>query len=260
MRTVAFCEQDEFCRAVLAKHWPAVPIIRDIKHLGPAEVERLGRIDVVCGGFPCQPFSVAGKQKGKEDDRHLWPYMQRVIAYARPAWVIGENVAGLIPMALDEVLLDLEKLGYTTRTFVVPACAVDAPHRRDRIWIVARDSNSESKPTGTVDDGEVAKLCGTATDTASDGWKQGRTSTGEGLRELGGVCDQRRDVANTNGESLGRPTESREERCEWVTEPDVGRVAHGVPRRVDRLRSLGNAVVPQVVEEIGRAIMKATHV
>src|SRR6185312_15192784 len=111
----------------------------------------LGRIDLVCGGFPCQPFSVAGKQRAQADDRHLWPQMRRVIALARPSWVIGENVTGLIPLALDDVLLDLENDGYATRTFVIPACAVDARHRRDRVWIIARDRDRDRESACAVD-------------------------------------------------------------------------------------------------------------
>lgn len=94
-------------------------------------------VDVVSGGFPCQPFSVAGKRRGKEDDRFLWPEMLRIIKELRPAWVVGENVAGIISMAIDQVLSDLESIGYTCQAFVIPACAVDAPHRRDRCAIVA---------------------------------------------------------------------------------------------------------------------------
>ena len=266
MRTVAFCESDDYCRAVLRKHWPSVSIVPNIKHLGPAEVEQLGRIDLVCGGFPCQPFSVAGDKRGKEDDRHLWPYMLRVIAYARPTWVVGENVAGIVTMVLDEVLADLEGLGYTARTFVIPACAVDAPHRRDRIWIVATNANRKQHKGRTSADEwtSTAELLGS--NAEGDRREQGRTSSREGFRELGGLRDSGRIATDTDSGELrdesrrfggtsrkGSPKPANDEW--WTTEPDVGRVAHGIPRRVDRLRCLGNAVVPQVVEEIGRAIM-----
>ena len=120
MRTVAFCENDLFCQKVLAKHWP----------------DR-GTVELICGGFPCQPFSVAGDKRGAEDDRALWPEMLRVIREVGPAWVIGENVAGIINMELDNVLSDLEDSGYSCQTFVIPACAVDARHKRDRVWIMA---------------------------------------------------------------------------------------------------------------------------
>jgi DNA (cytosine-5)-methyltransferase 1 len=208
MRTVAFCEIDPYCRAVLKKHWPDVPIHEDIRKLDGTRISA----DLVCGGFPCQPFSHAGKRRGSEDDRHLWPQMCRVIAEVRPAWVVGENVPGIIGMELDNVLSDLEALGYATRTFVVPAAAVDARHRRDRIWVVAYPGGPGSRDASDL--GELAR------------------------RRL----------------SLYRQSRGA---SAWLPEPDVGRVAHGVPSRVDRLRALGNAVVPQIPEILGRAIMRA---
>ena len=134
--TVAFCEREKYARRVLEQHWPGVPIIDDITKW-PSE--RIG-CDIITGGFPCQPFSCAGKQAGKQDDRYLWPAMLSVIERERPAWVVGENVFGIIKMALDQVLAELEAIGYATRAFVVPACAVDAFHRRNRVWIVANAS------------------------------------------------------------------------------------------------------------------------
>ena len=126
METVAFCEQDKFCQKVLAHHWPDLPIHSDITELNGYEYR--GAVELICGGFPCQPFSVAGKRRGKEDDRALWPEMLRVIREVAPRWVIGENVSGIIAMELDQVLFDLESEGYTCWTFVIPACAVDAHH------------------------------------------------------------------------------------------------------------------------------------
>lgn len=132
--TVAFCEIDPYCRKVLKKHWPDVPIHEDIRTLDGTQFRS---VDLVCGGFPCQPFSVAGKQDGSSDDRALWPEMLRVIREVQPTWVIGENVPGIINMELDNCLSNLEALGYSCQTFVIPACAVDAKHRRDRVWIMA---------------------------------------------------------------------------------------------------------------------------
>lgn len=138
--TVGQCEWAEFQTKILEKHWPDVPRWKDIHTLtGKDFYERTGlrTVDVLSGGFPCQPFSCAGKRGGCGDDRYLWPEMLRVIREIRPTWVIGENVPGIISMALDTVLADLENAGYAVRTFVVPACGVDAPHRRDRVAIVA---------------------------------------------------------------------------------------------------------------------------
>lgn len=211
MRTVAFCEIEPFPRAVLAKHWPHVPCYHDVHDVTADRLDRdgVGRIDLICGGYPCQPFSHAGKQRGHEDPRHLWPQMRRVVGEVRPAWVLAENVVGHITLGLDQVLADLETDGYAARAIVVPACAKDAPHIRQRVWIMARGGSGPLLPD-------------------------------DGLR---------------SGEGPGPVQRGRQEPSRWLPEPRVGRVAHGIPRRMDRLRALGNAVVPQVVEEIGRAIM-----
>lgn len=204
-------EINEYCNRILAKHWPSVKRFQDIRTIGP---DQIGPVDVVCGGFPCQPFSLAGERKGAKDDRHLWPEMFRIITALRPTWVIGENTPGIINMELDNVLADLEGAGYACQSFVIPACSIDAPHRRDRVWIVAHTS----QPGLPLP--EPQKL------------------HREGRREEGGAAP---------------------EFCRWTPEPGMDRVAYGVPGRVDRLKALGNAVVPQVVEQIGRAIMSSHH-
>lgn len=138
--TVGQCEWADFQTKVLEKHWPDVPRWRDIRTLtGASFYERTGlrTVDVISGGFPCQPFSLAGKRAGKDDDRYLWPEMLRVIRELVPAWVIGENVPGIVNLALDEVLSDLESEEYEAQTFIIPACGVDAPHKRERVAIVA---------------------------------------------------------------------------------------------------------------------------
>ena len=159
-RTVGQCEWADFPTKVLEKHWPAVPRWRDIRTLtAESFYERTGlrTVDVVSGGFPCQPFSLAGKRRGKDDDRYLWPEMLRVIQEIRPAWVIGENVAGIVNLALDTVLSDLENIGYTCQAIIIPACAVDAAHERKRCAIISYSDragrekfNRHRKKTGAV--------------------------------------------------------------------------------------------------------------
>ena len=139
IKTVGQCEWADYPTKVLERHWEGVPRWKDIRTLtGESFYERTGRrtVDIISGGFPCQPFSVAGKQRGKEDDRYLWPEMVRVIKELRPTWVVGENVAGIVRMALADILSELEACGYRTRTFLIPACAVGARHRRYRVAIV----------------------------------------------------------------------------------------------------------------------------
>ena len=174
---------------------------------------------LLTGGFPCQPFSQAGKRRGKEDDRYLWPEMLRVIHEARPAWVLGENVAGIVTMELDRVLSDLEGEGYAVQPIIIPACAVDARHRRDRVWIVGHAEQSRSfrrAHAGIHSEPESA-----------------------GIRM-----------------PLPERRSGEDEPARWEPEPDVGRVAHGIPSRVDRLKGLGNAIIPQVAFEIVREIAR----
>jgi DNA-cytosine methyltransferase len=149
--TVAFCEFDDFCCKVLNKHWPNVPIYKDLKEIGNDPARIIQEFDLICGGIPCQPFSLAGKQKGKEDDRHLWPYMYAIVKSKKPTWVIVENVGGFVNVALDDVCLDLETQGYATQSFIIPACSVEAPHRRDRIWILGKYTSEFEKPLVDTD-------------------------------------------------------------------------------------------------------------
>ena len=274
--TIAFCEIDDYCQRVLHKHWPTVPVYDDVRELTGNEFTDVA---VLTAGYPCQPFSVAGKRKGEGDDRHLWPEVARLIRAIGPRWFIGENVAGHISMGLDEVLSDLEGLGYTAETFVIPAVAVDAPHRRDRVWIVAhagrerleeREGMGPGGAEGARAHAAVEAHRGTASD--AEGLRRGKEHSHPG----GGV---KRNQAQgwAAGPSAGPRTPADAmrrglEHCRpepeyadtwqalsaagrlWPPEPGVGRVADGIPRRVDRLRALGNAVVPQIPEMIGLAI------
>ena len=271
-RTVGQCEWADYPTRVLEKHWPDVPRWRDIRSLTKeAFYERtgLGAVDLISGGFPCQPFSVAGKRRGKEDDRYLWPEMLRVIEELQPRWVVGENVAGIVTMALDQVLSDLETRGYATGAFVIPACAVDAPHRRDRVAIVAYRDQVRRDLRGSS--GEGVQRGEPPCHEADPGGKAVAYTPGERWGEAGGgvarpperFAGSSADVPHAHSDRLEKPGDQgqpeREEipaanPCWWPAEPDVGRVAHGVPHRVDRLRCLGNAVVPQQFYPIFQAI------
>ena len=271
-RTVGQCEWADYPTKVLEKHWPDVPRWRDIRTLtGDSFYERTGlrTVDVISGGFPCQPFSVAGKRRGKEDDRYLWPEMLRVISEIRPAWVVGENVAGIVNMALDQVLSDLESIGYACQTFVIPACAVDAPHRRDRVAIVGRNANRGNEQTERqICAWKDTKSGGSGEDVADTSGKglQGRKFCGtpdkgwqtKPYGSVGQCCEDVSYAKSTKRQSSRAEAWKRRPKsgCSgWgPTEPDVGRVAHGVPHRVDRLRCLGNAVVPQQFQPIFEAI------
>ena len=294
-RTVAFCEREPFPQAVLRKHWPEVPIYDDVRTI---PTERLGRIDLICGGFPCQPWSVAGQQRGTEDDRDLWPAMAALVKKLRPTWVIGENVRGFVnePMGLKRSLSDLESLGYEAAAFVIPACAVDAPHRRDRVWIVANSDNAigrrgKERRQGWHGQSELHGAERLAAHADSKVEPDGAFDARQGCGELGAVADadserryggaeehgsHGREFVAGNGEAVAdaddagceqqwRPQsepaqhEAVERGSRWLAEPGVGRVAHGVPRRVDRLKALGNAIVPQVVEQIGCAILEVEN-
>ena len=245
--TVAFCEMDEFCQKVLKKHWPQVPIFDDVRTI---DATRLGRIDIVTGGYPCQPFSQAGRRQGEEDERHLWPEMLRIIKSCQPRYVLAENVAGHVTMGLDEVLTDLENQGYTTRPIIVPACAKNAPHRRDRVWIIGQLT------TNTNDTGNRTSRSNIDQEqqTIEQGWEKQSlfefsrhdeaVANSDSIRCRGGSCegcsDCKRQVLST--ERKGREMGSEVEGCsqfyrenETVTNTDnEGLQGHGKHRQVER--------------------------
>ena len=389
-KTVAFCEIDKYCTLLLQKHWKGIKVYNDVKKITKEgfEADGIESPDIITGGFPCQPFSVAGKQKGTSDDRHLWPEMFRIIKAFKPRFVIGENVPGIVNIqegvVFETVCTDLESQGNEVQPFNIPAAAVGAPHQRKRIWIIAtladsvsnderreisrsdeekgrvqeehrskdsasgifsrtseiRKSNngyeamensgrtlqqgssireknedevgkenanqhqrsSSSSESNVADsnsrlsDGQKKELqsrrqtsifsregedVANAKSISSDGREIGQHSEESREKrkigiEVGGVSSDRQKLANTDSERLeglgqsrsqfnetSSSTSSSEERQGqvgqgwWEFEPNVGRVAHGVPGRVHRLKALGNSIVPQIAEEIGRAIIKA---
>ncbi len=281
-KPVLFCDIEPWSRKILAKHWPDVPIAEDVKELANDPERLVPKCDILTAGYPCQPFSVAGARRGTEDDRHIWPYILSIVQAKRCSWCVFENVYGHVSMGLDEVLSDLEREGYAARSFIVPACGVDAPHRRDRLWIIARNvgdtersrqpgndrwQSTQEPKNGCADVAHASRLHGNgsgehtqqskrqepklrnggssddvahADDTGSQGWVPRRQSE-EWKGELGYA-------------GRGSPTHRQPDENWWLPEPSVGRVANGIPRRVDRLRGLGNAIVPQIAQRIGQVI------
>lgn len=259
MRTAWFAETDPFASAVLRKHWPTVPNHGDVRSIRAGAVER---VDVLCGGFPCQDISVAGLGRGLEGERSgLWREYARIIGELRPSFVIVENVAALLGRGLDRVLADLAALGYDAEWHVISAAAVDAPHLRERVWIIATDADrwrrdrqrlkehaDEQGASGREFDGLGARerRDGEAVADATSGRMEGR-----------GADRQQVTFARALARLLGRDDAG----AFWIdgpTESPLRGVDDGIPPRLDRgrLACLGNAVVPQIVEMIGRAIVE----
>tara|TARA_R100001443_G_scaffold7221_1_gene16422 strand:- start:255 stop:1244 length:990 start_codon:yes stop_codon:yes gene_type:complete len=301
-RPVLFCDIEPWSRKVLRKHWPDVPIAEDVKELANDPDGLVPDCDILTAGYPCQPFSVASpNRRGTKDDRHIWPEIFTIIKRKRPTFCVFENVYGHISMGIDEVLSDLERENYATRPFVIPAVACDAPHRRDRVWIISRIVENTRYRTGrhkwVAETGQdPSRKWAAHTNQASGSGKQFETmadtqsvrtrkyrhaSKTEGFTESSATQPHgsSADVADTSGQRLQGSKRLRENEKEvgerresangsasqrsndgrgqanlWLPEPPVGRVAHGIPRRVDRLRGLGNAIVPQIAQRIGETI------
>lgn len=252
---VQFCDIEPWSRKILKKHWPDVPIAEDVKELASDPDRNVFDCDILSAGYPCQPFSVAGRQKGFEDDRHIWPYIREIVAHKRPTWCVFENVYGHVALGLDEVLLDLETEGYSTRTFIVPACGVSAPHRRDRLWIIAHSELADPDSVYKRTREEPKQSEGDSSrERTSDSRENMADTSGEGPqgRLSGRSGSERQSFMGQFGRGSSTYGQSGEDW--WAVEPDVGRVAHGIPRRVDRLKGLGNAIVPQIAMQIGLAI------
>ena len=297
VETVAFCDFDKYCQKVLKKNFPGVPIYGDVKELNydKLKADGIDQIDIITGGYPCQPFSVAGRKKGEQDPRHVWPEMFRLIKELRPTWVIGENVGGHIKLGLDTVLENLESEGYSARTFSISASSVGANHKRERVWIVAHSDEMQrqflrgqkSEQTQTTFEG-TSERGGTPismahsermgrTERTKESEKLERKKSSDQSDNCGEGCGKQeacKDVANSKI-SIRNEHDSKSEHSKpssqeifgngssisgvsawWSVEPSVGRVAHGVPDRVDRLKCLGNSVVPQIPYVIGLSLKK----
>lgn len=269
MRTIAFCEIDPVCRKVLQKHWPNVPIFENVKLLTKENISE--PVEIICGGFPCQDISVAGRGAGLAGERSgLWYQFHRLIEEFNPKYVIIENVAALRSRGLDAVLGSLAQIGYDGQWHCIPASALGAPHQRDRVWLVAyaqRDGFPRTEITRSIEETVrkeqarqdhafniegtscVPAAAGNVADTSCDGLSRGeriRHHIEEALRRWASTPRPTSESCSISGRTI----------YSWHTEPGLGRVADGVPGRVDRLKQLGNAVVPQIPELIGRAIME----
>lgn len=286
------CEIAEFPRKILKYHFPNSICYEDIKKTD--FTKHRGEIDIISGGFPCQPYSNAGKRKGKDDDRHLWPEMLRVIREIQPRFVVGENVAGLLSwnngMVFHEIITDLENEGYETQAFLIPACATNAPHRRDRIWFVAharcfyKGCKTKSKRASSnfarcsFDENKRIK------DNSYEIWNFTDTDNGSGLcntvqtrrTELEELHEPPSNVADTNGIGLWREGDGfgkskfngkNYKRNDWENFPTQSPICggdDGIPTELDgitfpkwrneSIKGYGNAVVPQVVYRIFKAI------
>lgn len=246
--TVAFCEIEPFCRRVLAKHWPEVPCYDDVRTLTAERLAADGiAVDVICGGFPCQDISVANTYGSGLDGAKsgLWSEITRLAGELRPTLIIVENVSALLGRGLGRVLGDLAALGFDAEWHCIPASAVGAPHERDRFWLVANANNGQrDRSELSVRPGRhAARACCKA---LADPERIGR---GQMVQSVLGRAIAERAAGQAHDASVAGWWRW------WEIEPDVGRVADGVPSRVDRLRALGNAVVPQIPELIGRAIL-----
>jgi len=264
--TVAFCEIEPFPRRVLAKHWPEVPQYHDVKTLTADILRQDGiSVDIITGGFPCQDLSTAGKQRGMGDGTRsgLWSEIVRLVGELRPQFVIVENVAALLAGPSERrggwfgrVLGDLAECGYDAEWRNIPACMVAAPHRRERIWVVAHPSdmqcnggdNNAEKSVGRWPLSQLRNDGRSVFMANSDeiGWPEMGLSHQQGKRREPQGAGETNHAGSRGKLGYGGG---------WGAEPAVGRVANGVPNRVDRLAALGNAVIPQIPKLIGRAIL-----
>ena len=258
------CEWEEFPRKVLKHHFPNVIQYGDIKELDATS--HLGRVDILTGGFPCQPYSLAGKRMGKEDERHLWPEMCRIIREVQPRWVVGENVRGLIGwnggMVFDEVQADLEAEGYEVTPYVLPAAAVGAPHRRDRVWFIAHANRlrlEHATESGSVGQSQGEARARTTKPAKTDGAFRNASDTK--------VPRGKRQRFERPGQVQSDRRGSKNMETTWENFPTVTAVCggdDGLPEELDgitfpkwrqeSIKAYGNAIVPQVALQIFKAI------
>jgi len=233
IKTVGFCEIEPFAQKVLTKNFPNIPIHTDVRNTADF-INYRDKITLLTGGYPCQPFSVAGNQKAAKDDRHLWPAMFEVIKLVRPSKVICENVLGHLKLGLDQVLHDLESIGYSARSFIIPALAIGVPHNRGRIYIVANSSSDGRDESQNR-----------ASDEEAHGGAKERAHENRNNERRGGLRPEMDRGSREAGRGGIESTEIR--------------VDDGLPNRMDRIKGLGNAIVPQVAYEIIKAMIQTEN-
>jgi len=256
-KTIAFCEKDKFCQKVLQKHWQGTKIYEDIRDIDGTKI----KADVITGGFPCQPFSTAGKRKGTEDDRYLFPEMLRIIKETQARWVVGENVQGIVNMSEGKVLQgihnDLETIGYEVQTFIIPASSQGAWHKRNRVWIVAALSNSNIN--GHSNEQKFK--------TSNEKKQLGFIGASKNISNSNNIRCKGHSLQSDNLQKGNSATENvnssfKKQQTWWETQQLICGVPNGISyeldkNRTNRIKSLGNAIVPQIATEIGKAIIKA---
>ena len=257
INTVAFCEKDEYCRKVLKKHWSNTQQYIDIRDIDGTKISA----DIISGGFPCQPFSVAGKRKGTTDDRYLWDEMLRVITEVKPRWVVGENVQGIINidngLVLRQVQTDLEAQGFQVQCFLIPASGIGAWHRRNRVWIIA---NSKIVRSGKSRNINQEKRLEESNSTQFDG--SGSDVPNSDIQRLERYRKEYELRKTKQEKNIEWSSNVRTKESWWQTQSKLCGVPNGISYELDkgranRIKSLGNSIVPQIAFEIGKAILAA---
>jgi DNA (cytosine-5)-methyltransferase 1 len=267
--TIAFCEKDKFCQKVLKKHWNDIKIYEDVRNIKGSEI----KADVITGGFPCQPFSVAGKRKGTDDDRYLWDETIRVVAETKPKWFIGENVEGIVNIQegkiLQQIQKDLEAESFQVQCLIIPASGIGAWHQRKRVWIIGYSDNNGShrqKRNETKSSSNQSKdrlFVGNDKDvsnTESIRSRKSRNFNQEKRFETSSSTQfngSSQNVSNSNGKES-----FKKQQTWWQTQSELCGVPNGISTELDkdrtnRIKSLGNSIVPEIARELGLAILKA---
>ena len=266
--TVAFCEKDQFCQKVLKKHWSNIPIIDDVRRINGKEI----KADVVVGGFPCQSISIAGKQKGKNDDRYLFPEMLRVIKEVKPRWIIGENVQNLINISNGTILKDivkgLENENFEVQCFSISASSQGAWHKRERVWIIANSNNrlsigenQEIQTRGnSINNGSSSDVPNTQCNEHQH--TPTRQSGTAGL--WGFYSEKEKQTSHDLWSKTSGCDASFRQKTWWQTQSELCGIPHGLSssmdrNRANRIKGLGNSIVPQIARELGLAILEAEN-